>query len=367
MNNSITGTQLVQGIHALLSDQSLSSQNKRQIATTIAISKFAQEHQIAPQTGAISLIAKALKLGDHQALSAIREISPALGFLTDTEALHQIAELRKDLNELQSNAHQAKTRSTFIAAFLRPFANRYTNRWFIERSDIDVSEAKMMIEYLERKKISSVADLMDWADDVVELFIGIVVYIDRDPDARFTRPIGTVSEKSSRTYLQSWKAFIDSESANILRYAIDIKEGVTPKTGEVDFSLDRNGVINQRVSKPSLSSINKLKEHSETSNFSKAKLGRQSLAVPELSITVSIASNLEPNAIAKRKWSDREDFANTVDDWIATFPLLWEESSQDFQATIEIRSETGEASVGLPKLTPESASEKIIKAVELQL
>lgn len=367
MDNKITGIELIQGIQALLRKQSLSAQNKRQLATNLLISKFAQNYEIPPQTGAISSIAKALRQNDEKALEIVWGLSESLRRLDGAEILELLGSLKQDIHEIQTEAHQAKTKATFINAFLRPFSNKYTNSWFAERTDINVSESKMMIEYLERKTINDSDDLKSWADDVVDLFLEIVVFLDRDPDARFTRPIGTVSEKSARTYLQSWATFIQDDTDKILQSAIDLKEGSNPRHSQVDLSLSKDGKINERIGKPVFPSKKITVRRPSVSTFSKLETLQASGISSSMTIEVAVSSNIDVNAVAIRKWFNRDDFENTISDWIATFPILWSDAADDLKATIRLHKTSGESEISLPKLSIDSAAAKIRKAAELQI
>lgn len=367
MNIKITGTELIQVIPTLLREQSLSAQTKRQLATNLLISKFAQRYEIPPQTGAISAIAKALRQNDEKALEIVWGLSESLRRLDRAEILELLASLKKETHDIQTKAHQAKTRAAFVNAFLRPFSNKYTNSWFAERTDIDVSEAKMMIEYLERKTITDAGDLEKWADDVVELFLEIVVFIDRDPDARFTRPFGTVSEKSARTYLQSWGTFIEEEADKILRLAIDVREGSSPRNNNGNLSLSKDGQISAGLTKPSFSTKKIAARPPIVSKFAKLDAFPETQIAHSLTIEVTVTSNINGAATAKRKWLNKEDFTSSITDWIATFPILWSDAADDLKATIRLHQTTGESEMSLPKLSLASAAEKIRQAAELQI
>lgn len=112
------------------------------------------------------------------------------------------------LEELSSKAHQARTQAAYLSAMLRPFDPKYLYLWRNERHELKLKEVESRIQYLESMEISDVESVIEWGDQVAELFKDVIVVDDESMLTPMKRPFGTVSAKSSRTYLQSWNAFI---------------------------------------------------------------------------------------------------------------------------------------------------------------
>ena len=120
------------------------------------------------------------------------------------------------LDRVSSEAHQARTQAAYIAGVLRPFDSKYTFRWFRDRQDLNVEALKVRIENLERAKVESRTMLLTWADQVAQLFRELVVSDKTEKDSPLSRTTGQIAATSSRTYLQSWFAFIRRHSDEIL-------------------------------------------------------------------------------------------------------------------------------------------------------
>ncbi len=112
------------------------------------------------------------------------------------------------LDRLSSDAHQARTQAAYISGVLRPFNPKYVLRWFRDREELNVPSIKTRIEDLERVNIQNVESLDRWAEEAAKLFRELVVAPQGSKSSPLTRPAGQIGESSSRTYLQSWFAFV---------------------------------------------------------------------------------------------------------------------------------------------------------------
>ena len=124
-------------------------------------------------------------------------------------------ELRQ-VDKLSADAHQARTQAAFVSGVLKPFNPKILQRWVDERTDVDVGSFIEKIDYLQNQNLAHVAQLIGWGDDVAELFKELVVVDEIGTDLLSRKPFGTVSRQSSRTYVQSWLAFIRRHSEQIL-------------------------------------------------------------------------------------------------------------------------------------------------------
>lgn len=166
-----------------------------------------------------SLILEAHRQGPEDALAlakvlrnknALQRPDLRLDFPWLTKNLSQVMgeEHSLKLEELSSKAHQARTQAAYLSAMLRPFDPKYLYLWRNERPELKLKEVESRIQYLESMEISDVESVIEWGDQVAELFKDVIVVDDESMLTPMKRPFGTVSAKSSRTYLQSWNAFI---------------------------------------------------------------------------------------------------------------------------------------------------------------
>lgn len=144
----------------------------------------------------------------------------------------------KQVDKLSADAHQARTQAAFVTGVLKPFNPKIFQRWSDERIDVDVSFFTERIDYLQDQKLIRVDQLIGWGDDVAELFKELVVVDEASDDLFSRKPFGTVSRQSSRTYVQSWLAFIRRHSDQILEGKADAAD----LTFDADAKVLRSGM-----------------------------------------------------------------------------------------------------------------------------
>ena len=147
-------------------------------------------------------------------------------------------ELRQ-VEKLSADAHQARTQAAFVTGVLKPFNPKILQRWSDERIDVEISSFAARIDYLREQELVRVDQLIGWGDDVAELFKELVVVDESGDDLVSRKPFGTVSRQSSRTYVQSWLAFIRRHSDLIL-------QGKAP-TASSTFDMDSRVLRSERT------------------------------------------------------------------------------------------------------------------------
>lgn len=123
------------------------------------------------------------------------------------------------LDRLSTETHQARTQAAYISTVLRPFNPKYAFHWLTGREDIIPEIIEPKIAKLERAEIAGPDQLLNWGEEVAELFRELVVIEEGSLSLKTFKPNGTVSSLSSRTYLQSWLAFIKKNSDSLLSLA----------------------------------------------------------------------------------------------------------------------------------------------------
>lgn len=144
----------------------------------------------------------------------------------------------KQIDKLSADAHQARTQAAFVTGVLKPFNPKIFQRWSDERIDVEVSSFAEKIDYLQNQQLIRVDQIIGWGDDVAELFKELVVVDEAGDDLLSRKPYGTVSRQSSRTYVQSWLAFIRRYSDQILQGKAD----AAALTFDEDARVLRSGI-----------------------------------------------------------------------------------------------------------------------------
>jgi ribosomal protein L29 len=376
---SPTGSELLASITGLLDNQAQGAQAAKQMKTVQLLSAFAQKYAIPPQSGAISALSRFLRKLDEDDIRQIRSMSDSLLVKEEADLREELISLRDQLKPIEAKAHQIKTRTAFIFTVLRPFSTRYSKSWFVDRIDIDGQELREVAELLERTKCKDLAEFFDWTRDVASLFEALVVYRGVDADDYYARPSGTVSEKSSRTYLQAWFAFVErykneiwmhatgeKSSSNSLRSQLlsesveelDLDQGAGPTRLKVKAStVDRDS--------GTLSSFRESANKSVVTHTPKPNKAKSRSVMPDL-IQIFIESRIDPTAQATRKWESHTDFRLSLQKWLDTLPVIWGSAADQFVAKVSVRTATGESDLTLPSLTVQDAAERLTKAVEMQ-
>lgn len=213
----ITGTELVRALEALADDQVRRVTVERDALSSDLFNEIQIELGPLLDNEKLKALQKSLKM---QYPLNKRSRESELPWLPDEFESRLGVQLAR-LDRVSSEAHQARTQAAYIAGVLRPFDSKYTFRWFRDRQDLNVEALKVRIENLERAKIENLTMLLTWADQVAELFRELVVSDKTEKGSSLSRSTGQIAETSSRTYLQSWFAFIKRYSDEIL-YQVDV-------------------------------------------------------------------------------------------------------------------------------------------------
>jgi ribosomal protein L29 len=381
-----TGSALVEAINQILDKQTQEAQDAKQFQAIRLLGSFTQEHGVPPQTGAVSTLSRLLRKLDGEAIRQIRSMSDSLLKKDEQELEDELHALRDQLMPIEARIHQVKTKTAFVATVLRSFSPKYTSIWFRERNDIDVRQAQIQIEQLETVKIKSIEDLTSWAREVANVFEQVVIYRGIDAADLYARPAGTVSDKSSRTYLQAWSAFVERFKEEIWRLAggseseiesraVRKSQPMTMYALELDDlpGLDQNVSVLSRenfsmmMAPPSDSSkINFLKAPPRSKSPKLDKSSSISNSQASQWIQIFIESKLDSSAQATRKWESQADFRQSLQKWLDTLPVIWGPAADQFLARVSVKTATGESDLTLPALTVKDAADRLTKAVEMQ-
>jgi hypothetical protein len=250
----------------------------------------------------------------------------------------------------------------------------------------------MQIERLENAPIENVHTLKEWAKEVADLFEQVVVYRGEDVADFYSRPSGTVSEKSSRTYIQAWTAFIDKYKDEIWEFVIypelsaklgslrpgssysskeafgrSVAKSVPRNQGpgldqDVPESVQENVKMMSAPYVPESKSTNP--ERSETKSSFRSSSTKT--ARSDNWVEIFIESKLDPAAQATRRWESNADFRNSIQKWLDTLPVIWGSAADQFVAKVSVKSNTGQSDLTLPSLTVNDAAKRLTQAVEMQ-
>jgi hypothetical protein len=376
---SPTGNEILEAITGLLDNQAQGAQAAKQMKTVQLLSAFAQKYAIPPQTGAITALSRFLKKLDEDDIRQVRSMSDLLLVKEESDLREELNSLRDQLKPIEAKAHQIKTRTAFIFTVLRPFSTRYSKSWFVERVDIDGQKLRDVAELLERAKFKDASELFDWTRDVASLFEALVVYRGLDAEDYYARPSGTVSEKSSRTYLQAWYAFVERYKDEIWMHATNEHSSPNSKksqeltTASNDLGLEQIAEPNRLNAKavavdPSAGTLSSFRESAImplAARSPKAPKVKSRSVAPVL-IQISIESKLDASAQATRKWESQADFSQSLQKWLDTLPVIWGPAAKQFLAKVSVKTATGESDLTLPSLTVKDAADRLTQAVEMQ-
>lgn len=371
----ITGRDAVGAIERLLDKQAQDAQETKQLSAIRLVSAFATENQIPPQTGAVATISRIVRKLDDEGVRQVRSLSESL-LNRDEETLRaELEALRDALMPIEARVHQVKTRTAFIATALRPFSVKYTDKWFAERTDLNRDFLKAQVLKLESEVLTSTEGLVAWAKDVSDLFEQLVIYRGSDAGDYYTRPAGTINERSSRTYLQAWLSFIGKFKDDIWL----LLSGGQLKS-EYDFKLSRSNDFQYEPdsAKEISLSLNSLEAPRETLKFSKAasKPSVDKVQAPKLLtkskhnldwVEVFIESKVDASVQATRRWENMNDFELSLQKWLDTLPVIWGELADEITAKVSVKTDRGESEITLPALKISAAADRLTKAAAMQL
>ena len=352
------------------------------------LESFTLKHQLDERS--FNALPRLLRKLDSDDFRQIRSMSDSLIGMDEQELKAELSGLRDLLKPIEARIHQVKTKTAFVSTVLRPFYAKYTSIWFQERNDIDIKQAKAMIEQLETKKLNSIDEFVKWNRDVADLFDEVVVYRGADAADPYARPTGTVSEKSSKTYIQAWNAFINHFHTELWKMAggsefsdAQASSRFIAKRSHEDFSykfddddspgLDQ-GVLDQPREKalmmappsdhPKVRSL-MATSASKSPKDSGAASTRTNQQSPQW-IQIFIESKTDSSAQATRKWESQADFRQSLQKWLDTLPVIWGPAADQFVAKVSVKTASGESDLTLPSLTVKDAADRLTKAVEMQ-
>jgi hypothetical protein len=384
-----TGTAIVEAISQILDRQNREGQAVKKLQAKRVLENFTLEHQLDEKS--FNALPRLLRKFESDDFRQIRSMSDSLINKDEQELRAELTALKELLKPIEARIHQVKTKTAFVSTVLRPFYAKYTSIWFQERNDIDIEQAKAKIEQLERMKLESVDEFVQWTRDVAVLFEQVVVYRGIDAADPYARPTGTVSEKSSKTYLQAWNAFLDHFHADLWKMAGGSVFGdgqsssrFIPKRSSESFSYEFEGddspgldqdVPDQRRERKSMmmaAPSDYLQDRGlKAPPRSRAPKGARTTS-PRANqqslqwIQIFIESKLDSSAQATRKWETQEDFKLSLQKWLDTLPVIWGPAADQFIARVSVKTATGESDLTLPSLNVKDAAERLTKAVEMQ-
>jgi hypothetical protein len=383
----ITGTSVVRAIERLTAQELRESMSQRDLDLERLAERFFDRYEVPIQARRLSTFFRSIRKLDEEGLRYIRSLSETLLRLSDEELWREISGFQSMVEEIDSRAHQVKTQTSFISTVLRPFNNKYSYRWFIERqSELDVNRVKASIENLERSRIRSLDDLYEWGVAVEQLFFDVVVHKEEKVSGR---SFGTVGMRSARTYLQAWTKLMKESANEILSAAeeapitFESEQGFNQSVPETDYSDKRDKSLTDMVSFLSSSMVPTKPSRSEQRTsmmmappaFEYQTPITNSLIVSEqraekasgsdsFKVEISIESKIDSSARASKKWNTEEGFKESIENWLSTLPVLWGEAANQLVAKISIDNQTGESEITLPALTPSNSLERIKAAVQ---
>lgn len=368
------GEDFAKAIEQFTAQQTSQAQSSYSMLIARLVGAFTVKYQIPVQSGAVSAISRILKKLDDEGIRQVRAMSDALLQVEDKELLAELEELQAQLLPMSAQTHQVKTRSAFINTVLRPFDFKYAKRWLSERRDINVDSARERIENLERRKLETIADVSRWADDVLNLFNDVVIYWGDEADQYYLRPAGTISPKSSRTYVQAWVAFIDKFGGQVLESAISGPSDYESKTlyamaPPPDFEVG----LGQSVPSDMFSNLNSLV--ADESNLLTDRATRTSKTLKSNSISapkaksawvkVLLESSADETAQATRKWDNQKNFHESFSSWLNSIEKIWGSLSRELSIKVSVKTNDGEAELSIPMVKFSAAEEAVIQTVNL--
>jgi hypothetical protein len=275
---------------------------------------------------------------------------------------------------MSAQTHQVKTRSAFINTVLRPFDFKYAKRWLSERRDINTDSVRERIEDLERRKLGTSEEVSRWADDVLNLFNDVVIYWGDEADQYYLRPAGTISPKSSRTYVQAWVAFIDKFGGQVLESAIS---GPSDYESKTLYSMapppDYEVGLGQSVPSDMFSNLNAIvSEEALSPSDRDAKTSRRmktdSISAPRVKaawVKVLIESRTNESAQATRKWDSLNAFQESLGAWLNSVERIWGPLARELSIKVSVKTRDGETELTIPSVKISEAEEVAIQTANL--
>ena len=369
-----TGEDFAKAIEQFTAQQTAQAQSSYSMLIARLVGAFTIKYEIPVQSGAVSAISRIIKRLDDDGIRQIRAMSDALLQVEDGELRAELEELKAQLLPMSAQTHQVQTRSAFINTVLRPFDFKYAKRWLADRRDINTDSARERIEDLERRKLGTTVEVSRWADDVLSLFNDLVIYWGDEADQYYLRPAGTISPKSSRTYVQAWISFIDKFGDQVLESAISGPSDDESKTlYSMGLPADYEVGLGQSLPSDTFSSLNAMvSEESLMLSDREARTSRRmrtdSISAPRSKaswVKVVIESRQDASAQASRKWDSQKTFQESLGTWLNSVGKIWGPVVQELSINVSVKTKDGETELTIPAVKIHEAEEIVIQAAQL--
>lgn len=253
-------------------------------------------------------------------------------------ALHHFVDQHWGLyKEERATLFAARSRSSHVAAVLRPFHKRYSEAFVaVLNNESKANEFRTSIDGLLQTTISSQLDLEDWWHKVWVLFSSLAVY---NGDKENDRPLGMIGPGSVRTYRQQWNSWFNQNKSSLVQL----------------------GSLEPVKSQPSRNSEIAVEEA-----FSKEQLEVESVAhgsqlLSEVRLTVSkVAGDIS----ITRNWPAQQEIVRTnLRSWIDSLQHLLESESSTLQLGLGASNGEEELSVSFTADSAEFAADKTIRII----
>lgn len=368
-----TGEDFAKAIEQFTAQQTSQAQSAYSMLIARLVGAFTIKYEIPVQSGAVSAISRILKKLDDESIRQVRAMSDALLKVEDKELLAELEELQAQLLPMSAQTHQVKTRAAFIGTVLRPFDLKYAKRWIAERKDINTDSARERIEDLERRKLGTTAEVSRWADDVLALFNDLVIYWGDEADQYYLRPAGTISPKSSRTYVQAWISFFDKFGDQVLESAISGPNDYESKTlYSMGPPADHEVGLGQSVPDDMFTTLNAMVFASDSKSNFETKTARRmktdAMSAPRAKsawVKVLLESRADSTAQASRKWDSQNTFQESLETWLNSVGEIWGPVARELSVKVSVKTSDGEAELTIPSVLITEATRKIIQTAEL--
>lgn len=369
---TIHGEDYAKAIEEFTSQQAAKAQESYSLLVAKLVGAFTIKYQVPVQSGAVSAISRIIKNLDNDGIRQIRAMSDALLQVDEKTLWAELEELQVQLLHMSAQAHQLKTKSAFISTVLRPFDMKFSKRWLSERKDIDEAEARKRIEDVERRRLESPGAIRQWADDVLALFNYLVIYKGEEADQYYLRPAGTISPKSSRTYVQAWTAFIDKFADQVLEKII---LGQSDDKGQTLNSMRLPDILEQGLGQSvpddmvtTLGAMVFADSKLDVESKPAERMKTYALSAPRTKsgwVKVLLESRADATAQASRKWDSQKTFQESLEAWLHSIGEIWGPVSRELSIKVSVKTRDGEAELTIPSVSITEAERKIIQTAEL--
>lgn len=369
---TVYGEDYAKAIEEFTSQQAAKAQESYSLLVAKLVGAFTIKYQVPVQSGAVSAISRIIKNLDYEGIRQIRAMSDALLQVDEKILWVELEELQIQLLHVSAQAHQLKTKSAFISTVLRPFDLKFSRRWLAERRDIDPTEARYRIENLERRILASANDITQWAGEVLALFNDLVIYKGEEANQYYLRPAGTISPKSSRTYVQAWTAFIDKFGKQVFE---DIVFGQSEDIGQTLYSMgppaDFEQGLGQSVPDDMVTTLNAMvfaDSKLDVESKPAERMKTHAMSAPRAKaawVKVLLESRADATAQASRKWDSQKTFQESLESWLNSVGEIWGPVARELSVKVSVKTRDGEAELTIPSVSITEAERKIIKTAEL--